>query len=145
MNIRFADQKDIVGILELYKQLNPEEIIIALDKAEEIWEDMKKSNYQKYIIAEENFTIVSSCNISIIHNLTRNGKPYAVIENVITDEKHRRKGIGRMIMSKAIEYAKEAGCYKVILLSSIKRKEAHDFYEKAGFNGNSKKGFEYRF
>jgi len=35
--------------------------------------------------------IVSSCNISIIKNLTRNLRSYGSIENVITDSNYRKK------------------------------------------------------
>ncbi len=54
-------------------------------------------------------------------------------------------GIGKEIMIKAIEIAKTKNCYKVVLLSNIKRIEAHKFYESIGFSGNTKKGYEIRF
>jgi GNAT superfamily N-acetyltransferase len=81
----------------------------------------------------------------IIPNLTFNGKSIGYIENVITDEKHRRKGIGKKILEMAIKYAKDENCYKVVLQSGIKRTAAHKFYESIGFNGESKKAFELRF
>jgi GNAT superfamily N-acetyltransferase len=77
--------------------------------------------------------------------LTRGGKSIGFIENVITDEKHRRKGIGKKIIKEAIEYAKEQNCFKVLLQSGNKREEAHRFYESIGFDGGSKKAFEMRF
>lgn len=141
MEIRFAEIADLQHILEMYKVLNPEDKPIDLSVAQDIW---IKSNYIKYIVALENDKIIATCNIAVILNLTRSGRPYGIIENVITDEKYRRKGIGRNIINKALEYAKEKNCYKVVLLSSIKRKEAHKFYESIGFNCNSKKGFEIR-
>jgi hypothetical protein len=47
-------------------------------------------------------------------------------------------------MEMAINYAKENKCYKVVLQNGIKRTDAHKFYEKTGFNGMSKKAFDYR-
>lgn len=41
------------------------------------------------------------------------------------------------------EYAKERGCYKVMLLTG--RTEAIPFYQKSGFDGGSKTGFIIRF
>jgi GNAT superfamily N-acetyltransferase len=64
---------------------------------------------------------------------------------VVTDSRHRRKGIGRTVLNMAIGYAAQENCYKVVLQSSIKRKDAHAFYERIGFDGNSKKAFEIRF
>ena len=44
-------------------------------------------------------------------------------------------------MKKAIEFAREKNCYKVILQSASFRKEAHQFYKNLGFDGESKKAF----
>jgi hypothetical protein len=53
-------------------------------------------------------------------------------------------GIGRRRIEKAIEYAKEQNCYKVILQSGNKRTDAHKFYESTSFDGESKKALEIR-
>jgi len=82
---------------------------------------------------------------AILPNLTRGGRSNAFIENVITDEAYRRRGIGKKLMEMAVQYGRENNCYKVVLLSNIKRKAAHLFYESCGFDGNSKRGFEIRF
>jgi len=144
MNIRIASINDLPKILGLYKELNPEDIGLDITTAEVIWNRSKVKNTTEYYVAVEDNEIVGTCNISIIENLTRSGRPYAIIENVITSIKHRRKGIGKQLIEKTIEKAKENNCYKLILLSSSKRIEAHKFYESIGFNGNSKKGFELR-
>ena len=48
-------------------------------------------------------------------------------------------------MQKAMEYAKESNCYKVVIQSGTEREGAHKFYEKLGFDGNSEKAFEFKF
>jgi ribosomal protein S18 acetylase RimI-like enzyme len=144
MEIRFATIDDLPQILGLYAQLNPEDSPIDLATAEKIWKDGEARNAVKYIVATENGAVVGTCNIAIIPNLTRSGRPYGVIENVITDAGCRRAGIGRAIMEKAVEFAKSNDCYKVLLQSSVKREEAHRFYESIGFSGTTKKGFERR-
>jgi GNAT superfamily N-acetyltransferase len=95
----------------------------------------------KYL-EDENYDIVQ---LAIIPNLTRNGRSNGFIENVITDEKYRKKGIGKKIIEMAIKHGKQNNCYKIILQSSFKRKENHIFYEKCGFDGDSKRAFEIRF
>jgi GNAT superfamily N-acetyltransferase len=142
---RIACKDDLPGLLALYKQLNPEEDPIDLEKAHSVWDTTETTNATKYFIALDNMKIVSTCNITLVPNLTRNGKSFAIIENVITDNDYRRKGIGKKVIQNAIQYAKENHCYKVVLLSSMKRTESHRFYESIGFNGNAKKGFEIRF
>jgi GNAT superfamily N-acetyltransferase len=145
MEYRIAQKDDLQRLLILYKQLNPEEELVNLEKASLIWDATEKSNATRYFIAVDDTKIVSTCNVTLVPNLTRNGRSFAIIENVITDNDYRRQGIGKKVIEKAIQYAKENNCYKIVLLSSAKRTESHKFYESIGFNGNSKRGFEIRF
>ncbi|MDR1531651.1 MAG: GNAT family N-acetyltransferase [Clostridiales bacterium] len=144
MEYCIAKRENLVNILELYKQLNPTNNDFSLEDANRIWDKIENENI-KYFIAKDNDKIIGSCYIIIIPNLTFNGKSIGYIENVITDEKYRRKGIGKKIMEMAINYAKEENCYKVVLQSGIKRTTAHKFYEAIGFNAGTKKAFELRF
>ena len=112
MEYRIAEKSDLKEIIELYKQLNSDDIEIEYNKALSIWEKTESINIIKYFIAVENSKVVSSCNIAIIPNLTRDGRPYAIIENVITDILYRRKGIGRKVIENAINYANRNNCYK---------------------------------
>jgi GNAT superfamily N-acetyltransferase len=147
MEFGIGNKDDLVGILELLKQL-VENIgssdNIDLKYANKIWEKIVNNNI-KYFLAKDNGKIIGSCYICIIPNLTYNGKSIGYIENVIVDKNYRKKGIGKKIMEMAIKYAKENNCYKVVLQSGIKRVEAHKFYENIGFNGESKKAYELRF
>lgn len=145
MIIREADINDLQGILQLYLQLNPSEQSIEYEVAKTIWMSQIEPQQVRYFVAEEGGAIVSSCYISIIPNLTRQGKSIGYLENLITDLEHRRRGIARQLLCTAIEYAKNNNCYKVVLQSGIRRHDAHLLYEKVGFIGNSKKGFELRF
>lgn len=145
LEYRPAHEEDLAGILELYCELNPEDTPLDFDRALSIWRSSEAAGLTKYLVAAEDGAIVSTCCVTVVPNLTRGGRPYAIIENVITDKSRRRRGIGARVMRDAIEFARKRDCYKVVLLSSSKRKEAHEFYEALGFDGNSKKGFEIRF
>jgi len=139
-----AKKDHLYKILELYKQLHPEENPIDINKANIIWENIENNNI-KYFIAIDKENIISTCYLAIIPNLTRNGRSIGFIENVITNDKYRKMGIGKKIIKMAVEYGKQNNCYTIILKSNVKRTEAHKFYEKCGFNGNSKKAFELKF
>jgi GNAT superfamily N-acetyltransferase len=143
MEYGIAGKEDLHNILKLYGQLNSEEDVINYESAKIIWNIIEQNNI-KYFIAKEGNKIISSCYLAIIPNLTRNGKSIGFIENVITDKEYRRKGIGKNVIKMAIKYAKENNCYKILLRSNNKRKEAHKFYENIGFDGNSKRAFEMR-
>lgn len=147
MEYLIGKKEDVLGILELYRQFSQGYDIFAdfaIEDINKVWDKIEKTNI-KYFIAKYDGKIIASCYICIIPNLTYNGKSIGYIENVITDEEHRKKGIGRKIMKMAIDYAKEENCYKVVLQSGINRVNAHQFYESIGFNGNSKKAYEIRF
>jgi len=144
MDYREARKADLDAILQLYTQLNTNETPVSLERAMEIWGRIETDTRIKYFVATDGDKIVSSCNIIIVPNLTRNGRPFAVIENVVTDASCRRKGIARKVMNMALDFARQNNCYKAQLLSGIKRSEAHKFYESMGFDGNSKKGFDMR-
>ena len=113
MNVRIATKNDLPGILNIYKELNPEDNELDLCKAETIWNKIESKNTTLYLVAIENQVIVGTCNISIIENLTRNGMPYGIIENVITSINYRRKGIGKKLIEKAVELTKNSNCYKM--------------------------------
>jgi len=142
--VRKATKADIPQLLELYRELQPDDSPIGSAEATVVWEKAT-NNGVAYFIAENRGNIVASCYIAIIPNLTRQCSPIGFIENVVTAAEYRRLGIGRKLLKKAIEYAKAEGCYKVTLQSGIKRSEAHKFYESVGFDGNSKRAFEIRF
>jgi GNAT superfamily N-acetyltransferase len=88
--------------------------------------------------------LVASCILVVVPNLTRGGRPFGVIENVVTHREYRRRGIGSELLHHALDLAWEAGCYKVMLLSGMHRVESHAFYESVGFQKGAKIGFEAR-
>jgi GNAT superfamily N-acetyltransferase len=68
-----------------------------------------------------------------VPNLSHRATPWAIIENMIVDEKHRSKSYGEQLIRHAIGVAREAGCYRVSLTSNKRRLDAHRFYERLGF------------
>jgi len=116
----------------------------SVTEAREIWKRISNIGNIKYIGAVEDNTVISTCYIVVIPNLTSGGRSIGFIENVVTDINHRKKGIGKKVIEEAIRIAKERGCYKVILQSGIKREGAHLFYKKLGFDDTSKKAFDMR-
>jgi len=63
------------------------------------------------------------------------------LSSLITEEEVRGKGYGRFLLDETKKRAKERGCKAVILDSGMPRREAHQFYEKYGFE-KSCFGFE---
>lgn len=132
-------------LLELYKHLNPDDPVLSIDeRLKSIWNEILDNPDQFCLVMEEDSLLVSSCIVVIIKNLTRNARPYALIENVITHENYRKRGYGTAVIKRAIEIAKENGCYKVMLMTSRKKESTLRFYEKAGFQKGEKTAFVLR-
>lgn len=142
MELRELNENDLESLIKLYEQLDGANGDFAAEDARKIWKDEIEGNKKiKYFGVVENGKVISTCYCLIIPNLTRLGSSIAFVENVVTDSEYRGQGLGRKVMEKAIDFARENNCYKVILQSASFRKEAHQFYKNLGFDGESKKAF----
>lgn len=78
-----------------------------------------------------NYDIVATGTVFIESKIIHGGKSVAHIEDIIVHEKYRCKGIASVILESLKTYAKDNGCYKIIL-------NCNDFvksvYEKCGFS-----------
>ena len=142
MELRELNESDLESLIKLYEQLDGANGNFSAEDARKIWQQEIEGNKKiKYFGVVENGKVISTCYCMIIPNLTRLGSYIAFVENVVTDKDYRGQGLGRQVMEKAIEFAREKNCYKVILQSGSFRKEAHQFYKNLGFDGESKKAF----
>jgi GNAT superfamily N-acetyltransferase len=143
MIIRFAGREDIPDVLALYRHLDAGDKVTAVDDAVGNWERLKLYPGSGIVVGCAGGTMVATCTLIVIPNLTRGGAPYALIENVVTHAEHRNRGYGRAVLKAAAEAAWGAGCYKVMLMTGSKRPETLKFYEDAGFE-QTKTGFQMR-
>lgn len=67
-------------------------------------------------------------------------KPILLVENVVTDEKYRGKGIGRGMFEYIENWGREKECHYCILVSALTRTGAHKFYDAIGYS--EVKGFK---
>jgi len=141
---RLATPADLSAILALYTHLNPDDPQAEYPVAQAAWEALLASPLVKVFVAEIENTIVSSCTIAIVPNITRGVRPYALIENVVTHAAHRRKGLGHAVLAAALAAAWAANSYKVMLATGSRNAETLRFYERAGFQRGGKTFFEAR-
>ena len=144
MEIRRLTKEDLPSLLRLYRQLDPADEFPSAEAAQEIWQRIAAQESIIYLGAVEAGEVVSTCFLAIIPNLTRGGRPIGFVENVVTEETHRRQGLARLVLKEAIRQAREAGCYKVMLASGAGRTQAHALYESLGLDGASKRAFDLR-
>ncbi|MFX3634293.1 MAG: N-acetyltransferase family protein [Candidatus Pristimantibacillus sp.] len=139
--IRTILPEELPQLLDLYKQLNKDDPKLDHNEIAPLWEQIYTNPNMYYIVAEKDGLLVASCVLVVILNLTRNARPYGLVENVVTHNGHRRKGYGKRVLHKALEFAKDRNCYKVMLQTGSKKEETLQFYEKAGFKKGVKTGF----
>ena len=109
---------------------------------------ISKTEFQEYIfkhptthiIVVEHIpsrTIVGAGTVFCIEKIHNNVNSMGFIQDIIVEEKHRGKGLGKQIVDNLYEIAKENRCYKVILNCN---KDVETFYTNLGF---IKKGVEF--
>ena len=139
--VREAKKGDLDSMLELYLFLHEDCIPEKNMHLEVTWDRIINDCNHHLIVNEVDGRIVSSCVCVIIPNLTRNIRPYAFIENVVTHVDYRGKGYARECLDYAKRIAEQANCYKMMLLTGSKNPETFQFYEKAGYNSSDKTAF----
>lgn len=139
--LREAERKDLDAILELYLHLHetavPEYSLSLIDA----WESIMADSNHHLILGEVQGKLVSSCVCVIIPNLTRNARPYAFVENVVTHGDYRGKGYASACLEYARKIAEQNNCYKMMLLTGSKEEKTLDFYRNAGYNSSDKTAF----
>jgi ribosomal protein S18 acetylase RimI-like enzyme len=140
VKIREATRRDVPRLVELMKGLT-----LTMSKAEsdgastiaeyeKVFEHIERDPNRKLFVAEVEREIVGAADLLIAPNLSHRGLPWAIMENVIVDERMRRKGIARELVRHLMNVAKESGCYKIGLSSDKRRAAAHRLYQSLGFD-----------
>ena len=144
--IRPATLADLPTLSDLYSQLHPADPpwpseAAASDALSRVLDHPGATT----LLCEVDGIAVSTCTLFVCPNFTRAGRPFALIENVVTHHVHRKRGYGRQVVEHAIEIAREQGCYRVTLMTGSRREETLRFYEAAGMRRDAKTAFEARF
>jgi len=134
--IRKAGEPDILPLLQLMAQLDTAgESPLSIAEGTRLLQKIATyPNYAIYLAEDQEGRIVGSFALLVMDNLAHRGAPSAVVEDVCVDESARGHGIGRAMMSFAMELAKQTGCYKLVLSSNGARTRAHEFYRSLGFS-----------
>ena len=139
--VREAVKEDLFEILNLYLFLHEDNVPEDSEHLQKTWKVILEDVNHHIIVNEIDGKIISSCVCVIIPNLTRNIRPYAFIENVVTNEAYRGKGYSTECLDYAKAIAIKNNCYKMMLLTGTKNESILDFYRKAGYNSEDKTAF----
>ena len=145
MNKKFeiveAQREDLPALLSLYKELHETDPVPEGAGLDAVWEKILADPNYHILLIKDGDTLAASVSVIVVQNLTRNARPYAIIENVITASTRRRRGLAAALMAEAIAIAKAANCYKASLTTGNKDEGTFGFYEGCGFNREDKTAF----
>ncbi len=116
MNIRSAKISDVQGINALVSSYAERDRMLFRSMAD-IYE-----NLQTFTVAEADGDVVGCCALEIIWS------DLAEIKSLAVDEANKEKGIGKMLVTAALEQAGQLGVPRVFALTL-----EPDFFEKLGF------------
>lgn len=141
MIIREIKVYELNDLLELYTHLHELGVPENNEHLRDTWKSICADKNHHIIVCEVDGKIVSSCVCVIIPNLTRNVRPYAFVENVVTHRNYRGKGYASACLDFAKSIAQNENCYKMMLLTGSKSESTLNFYKRAGYNSDDKTAF----
>ena len=83
-------------------------------------------------VAEIEGEVVGLVGIHLSQVLAYDGDA-AKVSEIVVDDRYRRQGIGARLMEVAEDGARRRGCIVLFLTTAERRKDAHAFYRKLGF------------
>lgn len=139
--VREAKKNDLDEILKLYLYLHESNVPEDSEHLRNTWDNIINDKNHHLIVCEIDGKIVASCVCVIISNLTRNVRPYAFVENVVTHGGYRNRGYGTKCLNFAKQIAEDNNCYKIMLLTGSKDESTLNFYRNTGYNSSDKTAF----
>lgn len=136
MNLTFraATLDDVPAVVSLYESAEVDPPGSAdLELARATFRRMQSYPDYRIWLAELDGEPVGTLALAIMDNLGHRCTPSALVEDVVVHPKCQGRGVGRLMIGHAIEQARAKGCYKLALSSNAKRRGAHAFYERLGF------------
>ncbi|WP_211262671.1 GNAT family N-acetyltransferase [Nitriliruptor alkaliphilus] len=139
--LKILGPSDLDELLQLYTHLHRNDETLDPGTAQDRWGEILGMPGHTVFGVRLDDELIGSCILQTVPNLTRGGRPYAVMENVVVRADHRARGVGTAMVRSALSEAWKAGCYKVMLLTGTDNRHTRHFYEHAGFDGTAKRGY----
>lgn len=131
LQIRSATGDDFDGVFPLFRQLWPNK---QLDREElkNVFLRGVESPTDELFCTVLDGAVIGFCAYAIVNNLWQEGR-ISYLYAMVVDESYRGKGYGTQLIQTAIEKSRQQGLKRVELDSGFQREQAHQFYEKLGF------------
>ncbi|MER5337667.1 GNAT family N-acetyltransferase [Micromonospora sp. NPDC002717] len=103
------------------------------DAYERAFTDIAADPRNQLIVADADGAVVGCMQLTYIPGLGRHGAERQLVEAVRVRSDRRGQGLGRQMMTWAVDQAKQRGCALVQLTTDKTRHDAHRFYLSLGF------------
>ncbi len=133
IKVRKAIQKDADQLVFLMRELIEGEENDPAAVRNEL-EQMEQDDHYFLAVACEGKTIVGSIMGVLCRDICKGCRPFLVIENVITKDGWRGKGVGCLLFETVEQWGKDHRCAYSMLVSGCNRTGAHVFYEQIGYS-----------
>jgi GNAT superfamily N-acetyltransferase len=128
-----ADLPEIVTLLADDVLGKARDFTVVDDAYERAFADIDADPRNHLMVADDDGEVVACMQITYIPGLGRHGSERSQIEAVRVRADRRGHGVGRDMMTWAIEQARQRGCALVQLTTDKSRLDAHRFYSRLGF------------
>ena len=142
MQIRPLTAEDLSDLARLYEQFWGEKS--SLEKMQATFGRLSTDPNYIFLAATHEGQLIGSLTGIICEELYGECHPFMVVEDVIVDKQHRRKGIATALMKTLEEFASRRNCEYIIFVTESMRSDAHRFYESLGYHSGAYKGFKKR-
>lgn len=129
-----SDLPEVIRLMALMHEDEPAPLTHVNADLTAIFVDISSDTRRRLIVGLVDETVAGTADMIMVNNLSRGGRPWATVENVVVDPAYRRRGLARKMMLHLMNEATNAGCYKVQLISHSRRIEAHRLYETLRFD-----------
>lgn len=136
ISVRDAVPGDLPALVRLYAQLYPEFDVRQGAGTDAAWAATLAMPTRTVLVAEVDGAPAGTADLTVLANVARASQPYLLVENVVVDRAHRRRGVGRALLEAARTHGAHHGCYKLQL--SADDASAYAFYEAAGLRPSAR-------
>jgi ribosomal protein S18 acetylase RimI-like enzyme len=132
MEIVALKGQDLPDLARLYRQFRGEQS--CLEDMRKTFRRLQKNANYTLLGVRVGGSLVASVMGILCEELYGRCRPFMVVEDVIVDRAHRRRGIGSLLMRAIEEEALRNNCGYIMLVTDAVRVEALGFYESLGYH-----------
>ena len=105
--IRECREQDLAGLLGLYAEFRPRDPVLTPSVARGALRQLLAEPGVRLLVAEVEGQLAATCQLGVIPTLTNGGRPFAIIEHVVTASAFRRQGLSQQVLAQALTLAWE--------------------------------------